>query len=134
VTTRAQIIDRAHADVAIDIHSDGGPANGRGIAVLLPVADGPNDHVIAASRRFGALLLAGLRAATGMPNSTYDGVDGFAPRIDLAGLNLTTVPKVLIEVGNMRNASDAALIVSPSFQRRVAAAFAQAIARFLAGR
>ena len=47
VTTRAQIIDRARANVAIDIHADGGPPDGRGFAILLPVADGPNDRVIA---------------------------------------------------------------------------------------
>ena len=53
-----------------------------------------------------------------MPISTYDGADGLQPRDDLAGLNLTTVPKVLIECGNMRNATDAALLVTPSFQKR----------------
>ena len=45
-----------------------------------------------------------------MPDSTYDGVDGLESRNDLAGLNLTTVPKVLIECGNMRDATDAALL------------------------
>lgn len=131
VTTRAQIIDRAHANVAIDIHADGGPPNGRGVAILLPVADGPNDRVIASSLRFGRILLADVRAATGLPDSTYDGIHGFARRNDLAGLNLTTVPKVLIEVANMRNAQDAALLVTRSFQRRVGAAFAAAIRQFL---
>jgi N-acetylmuramoyl-L-alanine amidase len=134
VNTRSEIINRAHANVAIDIHADGGPADGRGAAVLLPVADGPNDHVIAASKRFGRVLLSRYRALTGMPDSTYDGVDGFEPRDDLAGLNLTKVPKVLIECGNMRNATDAALLVKPSYQRLTAKAFAQAITVFLTGR
>jgi len=53
-----------------------------------------------------------------MPLSTYDGTDGLAPRDDLAGLNLATEPKVLIECGNMRNASDAALLVTPPSRRR----------------
>ena len=52
---------------------------------------------------------------TGMPVSTYDGADGLQPRNDLAGLNLTTVPKVLIETGNMRNATDAALLGHAGF-------------------
>jgi N-acetylmuramoyl-L-alanine amidase len=134
VNTRAKIINRAHADVAIDIHADGGPPGGRGVTVLLPVADGPNDHVIAASKRFGRVLLARYRALTKMPDSTYDGVDGFQPRDDLAGLNLTTVPKVLIECGNMRNATDAALLVRQSFQRLTAKSFAQAITEFLTRR
>ena len=51
-----------------------------------------------------AVLRDAFAAGTAMPVSTYDGVDGLQPRDDLAGLNLTTVPKVLIECGNMRNA------------------------------
>ena len=56
VTTRAAIINDAHADVAVDIHADGGPADGRGFAVLEPMADGPNDGVIASSAAFAATL------------------------------------------------------------------------------
>ncbi len=55
VTTRAAIINSAHADVAVDIHADGGPVSGRGFAVLEPVADGPNSGVIASSAAFGSL-------------------------------------------------------------------------------
>ncbi len=131
VTTRALILDHAHANVSIDIHADGGPAGGRGFAVLEPVADGPNDHVIAGSGRFGAILRARFAAITGMPVSNYDGVDGISHRDDLAGLNLTTMPKVLIECGNMRNATDAAMLVTSSFQRLAAQAMAAAITQFL---
>jgi N-acetylmuramoyl-L-alanine amidase len=131
VTTRAAIIDDARADVAVDIHADGGPPGGRGFTVLEPVADGPNDAVIASSDAFAATLRDTFRADTGMPLSTYDGVDGLQPRNDLAGLNLTTVPKVLIETGNMRNATDAALLVTPAFQQSAAAAMAQAITLYL---
>jgi N-acetylmuramoyl-L-alanine amidase len=131
VTTRAAILNNAHADVAVDIHADGGPAGGRGFAVLEPVADGPNDGVIGASDDFAAIMRDAFAATTGMPVSSYDGVDGLQPRNDLAGLNLTTVPKVLIECGNMRNATDAALLVTPAFQQSAAAAMAQAITTYL---
>jgi N-acetylmuramoyl-L-alanine amidase len=133
VTTRSAILNRAHAAVAIDIHADGGPAGGRGFAILEPVADGPNNRIIAPSRRFGAILRGRYEAVTGEPPSTYDGQNGIARRDDLAGLNLTTVPKVLIECANMRNAADAARLVSPAFQRRIATAMAQAIVAFLTG-
>jgi N-acetylmuramoyl-L-alanine amidase len=131
VTTRAAIVNDAHADVAVDIHADGGPADGRGFAVLEPTADGPNDGVIASSAAFAATLRNAFVAGTSLPVSTYDGIDGLQPRDDLAGLNLTTVPKVLIECGNMRNATDAALLVTPAFQQQAAAAMAQAITEFL---
>jgi N-acetylmuramoyl-L-alanine amidase len=134
IDRRAQILDRAHADVAIDIHADGGPPGGRGVAILTPVPDGPNDRVIAASKRFGRILLRRYTAVTGIPISNYDGGGGFAPRDNLAGLNLTTVPKVLIECVNMRNATDAARLVKPSFQRLAAKSMADAITAFLKSR
>jgi N-acetylmuramoyl-L-alanine amidase len=131
VTQRSEILNRAHASVAIDIHADGGPADGRGFAVLEPVADGPNDRVIGASRTFGSLVRGDLHALTPMPLSTYDGTDGISYRDNLAGLNLTTVPKVLVECGNMRNPTDAALLVASSFQQLAARAFAAAITSYL---
>jgi len=131
VDRRAQILNNSGARVAIDIHADGGPAWGRGFTVLEPVADGPNDHVIRASERFGADVRAALLAHTSMPESDYYGSHGIELRSDLAGLNLTTVPKVLIESGNMVNATDAALLTSPRFQRQFAAALLAAILEFL---
>jgi len=44
------------------------------------------------------------------------------------------VPKVLIECGNMPNATDASLLTSPRFQRKLAATFKDAIVRFLTKR
>lgn len=134
IDRRAQILDKAGADVAIDIHADGGPPSGRGVAILTPVPDGPNDSVIAASRRFGRILLHRYTALTGVPVSNYDGTNGFAPRNNLAGLNLTTVPKVLIECVNMRNAAEAARLVKPSFQKLAAKSMAEAITGFLKSR
>jgi len=131
IDQRARILDRARADVAIDIHADGGPAGGRGVAILTPVPDGPNDKVIAASKRFGRILLHRYTKLTGIPISDYDGSRGFAPRDNLAGLNLTTVPKVLIECVNMRDPADAARLVKPSFQRLAARSMAEAITAFL---
>ena len=134
VTTRSAIINQAHADVAVDIHADGGPAGGRGFAVLEPVPVGPNDAVIGPSQSFGSIVRDQFASGTAMPISDYDGVDGIQPRSDLAGLNLTTVPKVLIECGNMRNGTDAALLESPAFQQEAATALARAVTEFLTGR
>jgi len=131
VNRRAQMLNDSGARVAIDIHADGGPAWGRGFTVLEPVADGPNDHVIRSSERFGRDVRAAILARTSMPVSDYYGSNGIQFRDDLAGLNLTTVPKVLIESGNMVNATDAALLTSPAFQRQLAAALLSAILAFL---
>ncbi|MGA2013528.1 MAG: N-acetylmuramoyl-L-alanine amidase [Solirubrobacteraceae bacterium] len=133
VNVRAHIIDQAGAQVAIDIHADGGPPGGRGVAILEPVADGINNRIIGASERFGRDVLHQIETVAGMPPSTYDGTDGIVFRDDLAGLNLTTVPEVLIESGNMRNATDAALLTTPGFQRLEAHALDRAILQFLTG-
>jgi N-acetylmuramoyl-L-alanine amidase len=133
VDKRAQILNRAHANVSIDIHADYGPPAGRGFTVLDPVADGPNNKVISASARFGRDVHAMMLRDTAMRVSDYYGRNGYISRDDLAGLNLTTMPKVLVETGNMHNAADAALLVRPAVQRGIAAALAAAISRFLAG-
>ncbi len=131
VTQRAAIGNDAHADAAVSIHADGGPPGGRGFAILEPVADGPNDGVIASSAALGGDLRGSFLAGTGEPVSNYDGVDGIQPRDDLGGINLTSVPKVFIECANMRNATDAALVVSPAWQQSAAAAIDNGIIEFL---
>ena len=132
VTTRAQILDRGRLDVAVDIHADGGPSTGRGFTVLLPVRDRVNHAVVASSTRLGRKIRSAFVNVTPMPISDYYGTKGLMPRSDLAGLNLTTVPKVLIECGNMRNRTDAALLASPRFQRLAAKALEVGIVNFLA--
>jgi N-acetylmuramoyl-L-alanine amidase len=131
VNQRAAIINASHADVAVDIHADGAPSWGRGFTVLEPVADGPNDGVIGSSARLAADVRAAMLTGTAMPVSNYDGKDGTNLRDDLAGLNLTTVPKILIEVGNMKNPADAAMLTSAAFQQQVAAVLLRAIVMFL---
>jgi N-acetylmuramoyl-L-alanine amidase len=130
VNRRARIINRSHAAVGIDIHGDGGPPGGRGFAVLEPVRDKENRHIIGKSAQLGGMVRHALLAGTSMPESTYDGVHGITHRRDLAGLNLTRVPLVLVECGNMRNATDARLMTSAQFQQRIARAFTQAMKRF----
>jgi N-acetylmuramoyl-L-alanine amidase len=132
VDRRSEIINAGHANVAVDIHADGGPAWGRGFTILEPIGVGPNDAVIATSQRLGAeLRQAFLTDVPEMPESTYNGGQSIMQRDDLAGLNLTSVPKVLIECANMRNATDAQMLVTASFQQQVARAIEAAIIRFL---
>lgn len=133
VDRRAKILDDAHANVSIDIHADGGPASGRGFTVLEPVADGPNDKVISSSDEFGGFVHQAFLADTPFGESDYYGHGGYITRDDLAGLNLTTMPKVLVECGNMPNPQDAALLMSPKVQKQIVSALNAAIVRFLTG-
>ena len=51
----------------------------------------------------------------------------------LAGLNLSRVPAVLVELGNMRNAEEAAKLESPTYRRELADALAAGMVTFLRG-
>jgi N-acetylmuramoyl-L-alanine amidase len=134
INQRAAIANQAHADVSVSIHADGGPPGGRGFDVIQPAPiPGFNAAIVPASDRLGVDLRNDFLATTGMPVSDYAGVQGLDIRSDLGGLNLSTVPKVLIETGNMQNATDAALLESPGFRQLVAQGIAQGIGDFVAG-
>jgi N-acetylmuramoyl-L-alanine amidase len=70
-------------------------------------------------------------AGTGLPRATYLGGNGLSVRSDLGGLNLSDVPKVFVETGNMRSRADAKLLESPAFRERIARAIANGLSRFL---
>jgi N-acetylmuramoyl-L-alanine amidase len=131
VTERAAIGNNAHADAALSIHADGGPPGGRGFAILEPVADGVNNSIIGSSQVLGADLRNAFAAGSGVPVSNYDGINGIQPRNDLGGTNLSTVPKVFIEAVNMRNATDASLLVTASWQAQAAGAIASGLTAYL---
>ncbi|KAB2348611.1 N-acetylmuramoyl-L-alanine amidase [Actinomadura rudentiformis] len=124
ITERAAIGNRAKADAAISVHADGGPASGHGFHVIEPLTvKGHNASMVPASRKLGKALRDAYRKDTGMPYSTYIGTDALDSRDDLGGLNLSTVPKVFVETGNMRNPGDAAKLSSASFRQRIAESF-----------
>jgi N-acetylmuramoyl-L-alanine amidase len=92
-----------------------------------------NSAIVAPSDRLALDVRRDYQGATGMPFSTYAGSNALETRSDLGGLNLSSVPKVFIETGNMRNATDAALLESAGFRQQVAVGRAQAFTFFLAG-
>ena len=128
ITERARIGNDALADLAVSIHGDGNDAPGaRGFHVLVPVATAQNSAMVPTAQRFGSLLRDAF-GATGMPVSNYLGTNGIMYRGDLGGLNLSVVPKVFIECGNMHNAEDLALMRTGEFQRNAANSIATAMA------
>jgi N-acetylmuramoyl-L-alanine amidase len=135
VTQRAAIGNQAHANAAISIHADGGPATGSGFEVIEPgLVPGYTDKIVGPSRRLGLDIRNAYRAITGEPYSDYIGSAGLDVRTDLGGLNLSTVPKVFIECANMRNSGDAARLTSAAFRQRIAVALAAAFIAFLHSR
>jgi N-acetylmuramoyl-L-alanine amidase len=131
INERAAIGNRAHADAAISIHADGGPIAGRGFEVIHPPDRGSTLRIAIASARLAIDVRNAYAAGTGMPYAAYVGKGGLDVRSDLGGLNLSTVPKVFIETGNMHNPADAALLESSTFRQRAAIAIASGLKRFL---
>jgi N-acetylmuramoyl-L-alanine amidase len=134
VNVRAAIGNNAHAAAAVSIHADGGPSTGRGYQLLEANTSVGGASVDAASHRLAVALHSTFDAESGLIPSNYVGSNGYEPRDDLAGLNLTTVPKILVECGNMRNARDLALEESSAGRLRIARAIADGIVNFLEAR
>ncbi|MFC1400234.1 MULTISPECIES: N-acetylmuramoyl-L-alanine amidase [Streptacidiphilus] len=136
VTERAAIGNAAHADAAISIHGDGAGASDHGFHVILPAAvdEGAADNraIVAPSRSLGLDVRSAFHSVTGEPFANYisDG-SGLDVRSDLGGLNLSTVPKVFIECGNMRNATDAKEMTSASWRQLAAQGVVNGITTFL---
>jgi N-acetylmuramoyl-L-alanine amidase len=135
VNERAAIGNRAHADVAISIHADGFLPRGHGFHVIEPrLLPGYTDAIVAPSARLGQILRDRMALESGLTTSNYLGHDGIDVRGDLGGLNLSKVPKVFLESGNMQNPHDAALQTDPSWRGRLARVIAQALTLYLVGR
>ncbi|HEV2452171.1 MAG TPA: N-acetylmuramoyl-L-alanine amidase [Streptosporangiaceae bacterium] len=133
VTERAAIGNRAHAQAAISIHADGGPVSGSGFEVIEPgLIPGHNGIIIRPSQLLALDIRNAYHRITGESYSDYVGHDGLDVRTDLGGLNLSTVPKVFIECGNMPNPGDAAKLMSAAFRQRIAVALAAGFTAFLA--
>ncbi|PRY00919.1 N-acetylmuramoyl-L-alanine amidase [Allonocardiopsis opalescens] len=132
VNERAEIGNEAGADAAVSIHADGGPDGGGGFHVIVPERiEGYTDAIAEPSARLGRSLRDAFHEVTGQPYSDYTAEDGLDVRGDLGGLNLSTVPKVFLEVGNMRNADDAALMTDPEWRQLAAEGIAAGLADYL---
>ncbi|MFI1409144.1 N-acetylmuramoyl-L-alanine amidase [Streptomyces sp. NPDC020707] len=138
VDERAEIGNKAKADAVVSIHADGSAPGNRGFHVILPgsVHSGAADTrpIVASSRELGERVAGGFLRTTGGPPSNYigDGT-GLDVRKDLGGLNLSTVPKVFIECGNMRDTKDVSQLTSGAWRQKAAEGISEGIVSFLRG-
>ncbi|GAA4048991.1 N-acetylmuramoyl-L-alanine amidase [Streptomyces shaanxiensis] len=138
VDERARIGNKAHADAVVSIHADGAGTGQRGFHVILPgkVSEGAANTgpIVTPSRDLGERIAGSFVRVTGSAPSNYvgDGT-GLVTRKDLGGLNLSTVPKVFIECGNMRDSKDAALLTDGTWRQKAARGISEGIVSFLRG-
>ena len=132
ITKRARIANRLDADAAVSIHADGHAGPGRGFHIIHPASvEGLTDDIAPASGRLARDIRRSFRRITGLPLSDYAGSRGLHRRSDIGGLNLSDVPKVLVEAGNLRDERDASLLTASGFQWREARGLADGLSAFL---
>jgi N-acetylmuramoyl-L-alanine amidase len=133
VDERGQFGQKVGARLTVSLHADGASAGSRGFHVIAPTSRSPWTTDIAASSLRLAKALRGGLDALGIPRSTYiGGGTALSIRSDLATLNLSDVPVAMIEVGNMRNASDAHRMTTRAGRARYAHAVVRGIRAYLA--
>ncbi|MFD8208995.1 N-acetylmuramoyl-L-alanine amidase [Streptomyces sp. NPDC059695] len=138
IDERARIGNAARADAVVSVHADGSAVGNRGFHVILPakVRAGSADtsRIVAPSRALGERIRDRFARATGTSPSNYIGSGtGLDVRNDLGGLNLSTVPKVFVECGNMRDPKDAQLLTSSTWRQKAAQGLADGITTYLGG-
>ncbi|MET8678188.1 N-acetylmuramoyl-L-alanine amidase [Streptomyces sp. NPDC004647] len=138
IDERARIGNKAKADAVVSIHADGSASGNQGFHVILPskVKGGAADtaEIVGPSRELGERIAGNFVRETGSEPSNYIGDStGLDVRSDLGGLNLSTVPKVFIECGNMRDREDADRLTNGKWRQRAAQGLADGIQSFLKG-
>ena len=130
VDERAAMANALQPNAVVSIHADGGPATGRGFHVNY--SSPPLNAAQAGPSVQFARIMRDQLAASGIPAANYIGSDGLYGRADLAGLNLAQYPSILVEMGNMKNPVDSALMESPEGRQKYADAVVKGIAAYLA--
>ncbi|MCH8611996.1 N-acetylmuramoyl-L-alanine amidase [Arsenicicoccus dermatophilus] len=133
IDQRAAIGNRARATLVVSIHDDGNVSRrARGFHVIHSTRMVGGTVAQQRSARLAVAVRDAFQRGTGMPRSTYLGRGtALTPRTDIGGLNLSRVPAIMVEAGNMRHPTDAALLGTPAFRQREAVALATGIRRYL---
>lgn len=123
---RAQIANRAQADLFVRVHADAASSPSiRGVQVLYPEGNAWVGPITAASKRAAGIVEARLVNATGAPGQGISGVS------DISGFNWSKVPAILVETGFLSNADEDRLLANPGYQDKVAAGAVAGILAYL---
>lgn len=121
-------LGNGEADLLVSIHADGADAQHHGFHLLLP---GTDREIHAESLRLAEELRDALVGA-GMTPATYV-AEAMRASNEYGTLNHSTKPAVIIELGNLRNPADSALLTGAEGQATAAEAIADAVEAWLRG-
>ena len=132
VDARGRFGKRVGARLMVSLHADGAPSSDHGFHVIAPKRRKPwTTDIATASLRLAKTLRTSLTRG-GVPRSNYiGGGSGLDIRSDLGTLNMSDVPVAMIEIGNMRNSTDAHRMTSAKGRARYAAAVVRGIRTYL---
>ncbi|MFD1811970.1 Rv3717 family N-acetylmuramoyl-L-alanine amidase [Rhodococcus gannanensis] len=131
VDERAAAANESGADAVVAIHADGAGIDDHGFHVSYS-APALNGVQAGASVEFAETMRDAL-VERGLVPATYIGDDGLLPRADLAGLNLSERPSILVELGNMRNPADALRMTDEAGRADYAQSVVHGVVEFLSG-
>lgn len=120
------------ADLKLSLHGDGNIGGGPGFHVIAPTDRKRWTHDIYRPSRRLAVAVKRELVRAGLPVAAYvAGGDGLDFRSDLGTLNLSDVPTVMVELGNMRAPADARRMRSRSGQARYGRALVRSVRHYL---
>lgn len=124
---RAQIANRAGADLCIRIHADGADnASAHGMSMQVPAGSLLGTPAIEQpSARAAEHILAAVTQATGAHSR------GLTQRSDLTGFNWSEVPCILLEMGFLSNEQEDALLATQEYRQKIARGIADGVCRWI---
>jgi N-acetylmuramoyl-L-alanine amidase len=139
IDDRANAANASNADLAVNIHADStSPGTDPGksgfhiIVPELPIPDVTVNEVQSGKGRKAAEQMRDAFKTAGFAPANYAGAqDGLQTRADIAALNLTKVPDVFAELGNLSNPTDAAALSGTEGQLKYAIAIVDGVIRYL---
>ncbi|MGK2381535.1 MULTISPECIES: N-acetylmuramoyl-L-alanine amidase family protein [Gordonia] len=141
IDERADAASRSGAAVAVSLHADsttaGADASKKGFHMIvpsLPVPDATVNRVQGGEGRKASETMRDAFVKAGFPAANYAGVDnGLQTRSDIAAVNLTKVPAVFVEMGNLSNPQEAAALSGKDGQLKYAMAITDGILNYVRG-
>ena len=124
---RAKVANEAKADAFIRIHADSSTnQNAKGVMTICQTSKNPyNREWYEESSTLSELVLEEVVEETGATKRQIWETD------TMTGINWTTVPTTILEMGFMSNPEEDKLLATEEYQKKIAKGIAEAIERFL---
>ncbi|HEY8803822.1 MAG TPA: N-acetylmuramoyl-L-alanine amidase [Clostridium sp.] len=119
---RAEVGNKAKADLVIRIHADSNNnSSAEGASMLVPADTKNTDAIYTASKKYGQIVFSSLVNGVGMNNR------GVVERDDMTGFNWSKVPVILVEMGFLSNVNEDRLLNTDAYRDKIAKGLADGI-------